>query len=421
MQRQVARFMRVLPFDFNWKKIGAIVSIVISFATPLRASDFLDVIGVNIHLDQAGYSAADIVADMAYLGLTEVRNHGIGPLTPPYMIKDFDKLAAAGLKFDWLTGGPLPQSITALKTFVSLNPGSVTSIEGPNEVNNFPITYDSLTGTKAAVAYQAALNAAAKSDPALATIPVLDFTDYPGVAGAADAANGHPYPKGGAQPRATLAQTFKQLQILMKGDPVYLTETGYFSLPGRHGWEGVDEDTQAKLSLNLIMDAASVGVTKVFLYDLIDDGPDPKGTVAANHFGLFHANNTPKPAAKAIRALTAVLGDAGAPAPAFTPTPLSCFVRGLPATGASLVIEKSPGVYDLVLWAEPPIWDSATARPKAAPTENVTVDFAAAMKQVRVFDPMATASLVNTVQNTGTVTVSLSDHPIVVEVTTFTA
>lgn len=390
-------------------------------ASPVRASDFVSAIGANIHLGQTGYSVSAVVADTSYLGLSEVRNYGIGPATPPSLQSAFDKLASSGLKLDWLTGGPLPGSLSALNAFVAAHPGSVTSIEGPNEVNNFPISYNGLSGTSAALAYQADLYAAAKANPTLASIPVLNFTDYPGVAGAADAANGHVYPLAGAQPEVTLATSIQSLQNRMHGAPVYLTEGGYFSLPGRFAWEGVDVLTQAKLTLNFIMDAESLGVTRTFLYDLIDDGPDPASRVAANHFGLFTASNTPKPVANALHVLTGLLSDTGPSAATFTPTPLNDFITGLPLSGSSMVIEKSSGVYDIVLWAEPQIWDSGTVQPLAAPSETVTVGFGGQMQQVRVFDPLASSSPVSTAQNAGSVDVSVSDHPIVVEVTSFAA
>jgi hypothetical protein len=386
---------------------------------PERAATFLGAIGVNIHLGFVGETAPIIISDMAYLGLSNIRSHGIGPLSSPAQVEAFGDLAAAGLKFDWLTGSTLSTTLSDLNTFLKAHPNAISTIEGPNEVNNFPIAFGALSGNSAALAYQSALYSAVKSNPLSASIPVLDFTDSPGIVGAADAANDHPYPKAGAQPLASLTDTAQRLQKLMPGAPEYFTEAGYSSLPGLHGWEGVDAATQAKLTLNLIMDAASLGIKATYLYDLIDDGPDLSNTIGTDHFGLFTIAGKAKPAAVAIHNLTAILSDPGAAATSFTQTALNYTISGLPTSGSSFLIEKSAGVYDLVLWAEAQIWNAATHSPVPAPTEQVVVDFASAAGQASVFDPLVSASALTTETNAKTVTVAVSDHPVILQVSNF--
>ena len=51
-------------------------------------------------------------------------------------------------------------------------PGSIIAIEGPNEVNNFAVNYEGLTGTAGAQAFQADLYAAVNASPILQDIPV---------------------------------------------------------------------------------------------------------------------------------------------------------------------------------------------------------------------------------------------------------
>jgi hypothetical protein len=394
-------------------------SVEASVAAPERAADFIGALGVNIHLGQPGYGPATIVSDMAYLGLSNVRSHAIGSKTPATQATVYGQLAAFGLKFDWLTGGALPATLADLDAFLSAHPGSIPMIEGPNEVNNFPITFNGLAGNAAAVAYQTSLYQALKADPLTASVPVLDFTGPAGLVGPSDGANGHPYPKAGAQPLATLVYAVNQLGKSLPGKPIYFTEAGYFSLPGQHGWEGVDEATQAKLTLNLVMDAAKLGVAGLYLYDLVDDGADPNGKTGADHFGLFTLAGRAKPVAVAIHNLTSILADGGAAASDFTPTALNYSITGLPSSGDSLVIEKSSGVYDLVIWAEPDIWNQTTHTPIAAATQSVTVSFASPFAQASVFDPMVSDSALQSVSNASAVTVALSDHPIVVQVSGF--
>jgi hypothetical protein len=387
--------------------------------TPERASDFLGALGVNIHLSQGAIHATTVISDMAYLGLTKVRDGGPGLNISKSVIAAFGKLANASLKLDWVEGGLPGVAVARIKSFLRAYPGSLVAVEGPNEVNNFAFTFRGLTGAAAAVAYQRVLYNLVHVRAFPAAIPVLNFTDNPVTAGLSDAANGHPYPKSGAQPLATLMATYGALESVTSGKPVYFTEAGYPSLAEPGQAQGVDDVTQAKLTLNLIMDAASLGVVSTYLYDLVDDGPDPTGSDVADHFGLFTLDGAAKPSAVAIHDLTSILADSGARAANFTATPLNDSLTGLPADGESLVIEKSSGVYDLVVWAEPTIWDAVAGRPVIAAPASVAVDLGARFEQVQVFDPLLSASPISAAANTDQVTISLVDHPLVVQVSNF--
>ncbi|HEX4182671.1 MAG TPA: hypothetical protein VHY34_05390 [Caulobacteraceae bacterium] len=382
-------------------------------------ADFIGSIGVNIHPTQPGYSASNILQDLNYLGLGAVRSHAPGLSTTTLEYKTYQTLANAGIGFD-LIAGSLKATILGLARFQTAHPGSILSIEGPNEVNNFPITYKGLTGTAAAVAYQAALDANVHSQTALAGVPVLNFTDNPITAGLSDGSNQHVYPHGGDQPLATVTAAYDQALATMPGEPVYFTETGYFSLPGHFSWEGVDLQTQAKLTLNLIMDDTQLGVSMTYLYDLIDDGPDPKNKIQTDHFGLFSFGGAAKPVAVAIHDLTSILADTGANAKTFTSSPLNYTLKGLPADGDSLVLEKSSGVYDVVVWAEPDIWNATTRKPIVAAAVPVTLSLTSGAARLTVFDPLASA-VARDVVNGASVTVAVTDHPLIIQVSNFAA
>jgi hypothetical protein len=390
-----------------------------TLSQPARAADFIGALGVNVHL-QGTASAKTIITDMAYLGLSQVRTGAINPSDKAGQVAAYGDLAAAGLKFDLYTRRPVAGVLDSIDALARAHPGSVVAIEGPNEVNNFPLTYGKLTGNAAAVAYQQALYQGVKHDPLLASVPVLDFTGGSG-SGAADASNAHPYPQNGNQPFVPLERVYNRRLAVAPGKPVYLTEAGYATLPQPGQTLGVDDQTQAKLTLNMVMDAAKLGVAATYLYDLVDDHADPTGAHVADHFGLFTTAGVAKPAAVAIHDLTAILADDGASATTFTPTPLHDTLSGLPAGGSSLVIEKSSGVYDIVVWAEPKIWNSVTGKPVAAPATSVTIDLGAQFDQVQVFDPLQSAAALSTASHTQTVTISVVDHPLIVQVSNFAA
>jgi hypothetical protein len=391
-----------------------------SSSTPERAADFIDSLGVNIKV-QGLNGAAAIVADTAYLGLDKVRTAAVNPQDPATQVAAFGALAGAGLKFDFFAERSIAGTLGSIDALVRSHPGSVMAIEGPNEVNNFPLTFGTLTGTPAGLAYQAALYRAVKSDPLLAGVSVVNFTDNPYTPGPADVSNAHPYPQNGAQPLAVLTSAYNARLRSTPGAPVDFTEAGYATLPQPGQANGVDDLTQAKLTLNLIMDAAKLGVAATYLYDLVDDAADPTNSHPADHFGLFTTAGVAKPSAVAIHDLTAILGDSGGSSATFAPTALRDTISGLPANGASLVIEKSSGVYDIVVWAEPTIWNAVSGTPIAAPTKTVTINLGAQFRQVQVFDPLRSAGAISTAANARSVTLSLTDHPLIVQVSNFVA
>jgi hypothetical protein len=197
-----------------------------------------------------------------------------------------------------------------------------------------------------------------------------------------------------------------------------LTEFGYFSLP-QAGWYalGVDEPTQAKGVLNGYMDAAAAGVTRLYVYELLDEKPDPQNKDNGMHYGLFRNDNSPKRVAYAIRNLTSIL-DAGTTRgteETAAPGALAYTLTGMPVSANRLLLQKKDGRFVLVLWNETPIWDRAHGTPVTEPPAHVELDFGALASRVDVYDPLAGAAPVETHRNLRRLDVSVPDHPVLIE------
>ena len=402
--------------------------------TILRATGFLGTLGVNTHIPytDGGYAnLAHVEADLAYLGITHVRDSLSNGYAGSAPLSSYVALAKHGITFDVLlfSGGNQTAATlaTALKLAATLNtdvPGSVAAIEGANEVNNFALTYNGVGGLAGAVALQKAIYATVKADPLLPKVPVYYFTGYaagsigvgPNPATTPGLANDdtqHPYPNNGAAPHAWVNRT----QALGNEHPatgaaVY-TETGYSTNGGTSG--AVNADVQAKYTLDLLMDDARNGITTTYLYQLMD-AYQPGSAQGDDGFGLFNPNNQPKEAATAIHDLTTILADSGAKAATFTLKPLAYTLTNLPATGNSLELQKSSGATDIVVWAEPAIWNEKTGKELTAPTVSTTLHFGATYATVEVFDPLVSAKPIKTLTHVNSVTLALTDHPLIVEV-----
>jgi hypothetical protein len=391
-------------------------------AVTLRTADFIDSIEVNVHLEYKNSKygdAANALASLNYLGLDHVRDAAAPDLLNSS--SGFALFANAGVKFDFLTLGNVSPTdlVTRISTFAQAHPGSVAAIEGPNEINNFPFTYEGLTSVNAAVALLDDVVALADATPSLAGVDIYDLT---GAArstvlsnDASQFANIHPYPQQGNEPMAVLQNRIGLHSVPGKG--MVITEAGYFTGSGNPSWEGVDQTTQAKLELNLLADAAKLGIAHTYLYQLLDPYADPTGSLVDRNIGLFTFAGQPKQAAVAIHNLTTILADPGAAASSFTPHGLTYTLSGLPASGDSMLMEKSSGVDDLVLWAEPDIWNQVTHTPITVKPSVGKVDFGGQYVDVKVFDPLASDQPIKTFTHVTQVQLAVSDHPVIVEVT----
>ena len=101
-------------------------------------------------------------------------------------------------------------NVAALDAFEKLYPGSITSVEGPNEVGLAPVPFNGGTSLDDEIALQSALYHAVHDDAALAGIPVLNLTlgtpttaayaQLGDMSGVADMGNAHIYAPYGQAP-----------------------------------------------------------------------------------------------------------------------------------------------------------------------------------------------------------------------------
>lgn len=384
-----------------------------------RAADFISGIGINTHMqytdgDYRNY--ADVIADLDYLGIDLVRDSVPNPNTAGHGGVNFAYLAAAGIRFDFNIKGAdsdFDAVMGRLTAFIEAHPGSVVAVEGANEVDNYPVSYNGLTGQAAAVALQEDFYDWAKSEPLLNGVAVYDTTgtttDTP-----ADVENVHVYPRYGSQPYDRLAATVAKLEAASPGQPIVITEAGYYTLPGQ-GWGGVDQHTQAIYTVNLLLDTALLGVQTTYLYQLLDAYADPNGTNIDKHFGLFDVDNNPKEAATALHNLTAILADRDAASGSFAAGSLDYTVTGWGADGHSLLLEKANGTFELALWNEVTIWDPVALKQVAVADTDLHVTLGTYYRLVQVYDPLAGTSPIRVFHDVNALDLKINDHALIVE------
>jgi hypothetical protein len=380
--------------------------------TATLASVFLASLGIGapIHYTDGHYARIEtVLADLDYLGIHQIRTgawwHGMQGEWA------YDRAVRRGVRFDMVLGATdaLKPALAQIAHFAAAHPGSLVAIEGPNEINNFGARYHGMTGAPAAVAFQDDLYAGVAADPVLRGTIVYSYTMNAGASSTSgyDYAAIHPYAVDGRPPRWFLANN---IATVPAGKRFVVTETGYPTVPADK--DGVDAETQAVYNLDMIFDAAGAGAAAVFLYELLDAYPDPGGHDAGKHFGLFDYDNKPKPIAVALHNLARLIAPGGG---RFSPGSLDVALSGAGPPTGTMLLQRAPAVFDLVVWDETPLWNRQTHQAIAPAIRSRTVRFGTVQARVAVFDPLRGTEPVAVYHAVSSVTLALGSHPLVVE------
>jgi hypothetical protein len=375
--------------------------------TTVRAADFVGTLGINTHIDFAayGYQNLSVVeASINYLGLKNLRDS-------PQSVSDvgtggsWQQVAAAtGAKFDaYIPEGSLANMLASLNLMPQLaSQGILNSIEGGNEEDD---PYAAALGNTLAIAANFQKNNVWPLGQQL-NLPVINMSfgagwtaangwigDYASVGDLASYAsygNAHTYPVSGQTPDSTIQRISGLTKLADSLDPTITTEIG---------WDrtlGYGQQTVAKYVLDAAMDGIKDGTAKTYFYALFDDG--------AGEFGLMNQNGTPMAAGTAIHNLTSLLSDTGTNAATFTTGSLNYSLSHTTANDNTLLLEKSDRGYWISIWDEVDL------------SHNVTLTLTGPATEIKVFDPLTGTNAIKDLIGASSVTVALTDHPLLIEV-----
>ncbi|HEY7119900.1 MAG TPA: hypothetical protein VH475_25145 [Tepidisphaeraceae bacterium] len=409
----------------------------------VNARDFLDSIGVCTHIGQGIDDPAKSAAALAFAGVRNIRDDG----SPRHLQDWLTVHKQSGVRVVLTASGPNEAGIARLIDLSRqlAQAGALLAMEGPNEPNNWAVTYGGQkSGGKTTflpvAKWQQAFYAAAKADPVLKDYPVfhtseaggaepdnvgLQFLAIPAGAGTlmpdgtryADYANVHNYIC--RKPSIIDNMAWQNADPLFHGwtDSIYVeygktwakhfagyssaelaklprvtTETGWVT----GGPKGLTQEQQGKLYLNLYLAQFKQGFTYTFVYMLRDAGGSDAG------YGIVEKNYQPKKSATYLHNLTTILADNGA---AGKPTTLRYTIANPPATVHDLLLQKGEGTFELVVWNE-----------RASGADRVNVELADVQPSVKLYDPTAGLSPIQILSDARTIPLTLSDHPVVIEI-----
>jgi hypothetical protein len=411
----------------------------------LTANSFLNSTGIGTHIDQgfgATGSTSYYIPEIQYTGFRNFRT-GVGNLSTVQAV-----CSATGAKaMINCHATDIPSTVTFLRTLASA--GQLLALEGINEANNFPITYNGATGggsgdwlpvaqymrdLYAAKAGDSVLQAyqlfAATEPGAQSTNAGLQWLTTPTGSGTqigdnvklADYANVHNYVSsnqlihvdnqawsaadgtGGGLAFDTIQGNFTGTTWLKGYTAAPTSQSNTIPrVTTETGWDGSDSNVpnnslavQGKMLTNCLLAQFKRGWAYTFIYEMID------AEASSQNQGLYTANPTraAKPAADYVHNLTTILADTTE----FTTNKLDYSIPSQPSTVHDLLLQKASGRFELVVWGE-----------SVSATNPITVNFGRIFANVNVYDITVGTSPVSSFSNTGSVNLTMTDHALIIE------
>jgi hypothetical protein len=340
-------------------------------ALPRRASSFVNSVGVNVHMSyfDTAYNHWQEVRDkLVELGVRHVRDSAC--VGCKVQRRRLLALGQAGIWMDYVMRQP--GSPDPLPSLVDLLAGpmrsTVDSIEGPNEYDRSgdPHWASHLR------AYQRQLGQLVRSEPRLRGVPVIapslvsapDYFKLGNLAHWVDFGNIHPY-AGGQVPLANLAPNVHFEGVVAPHRRIVVTEAGYHNALASHGGHRpVSEAADADYVPRLFLDFFRAGIARTYLYELVDEWPDPAHVNQEKNFGLLRNDFSEKPAFRTLKALLSAVRTVGSPR--FRLRPLDYGIQNSPWDLRRLLLQTGRDSYALVLWENTSVWDTTRLRPLAA-------------------------------------------------------
>lgn len=392
---------------------------------PHSAVDFVNSIGLNTHLNYF-----DTIYGNFPLVERELKSVGVRHLRDGIHLQNADyntmlygrwiQLGNLGVRFDAVLDprsnlGPLSNDL--LNKAEILAGHTIESFEGPNEMD-LSNTADWAANDRS---YQAQIFASARAMQGGGSIkvigPSLAFasksSQVGNISNEMDEGNLHPYPAGHVP-----SVVFPDQVIFERGmcgdKPIVFTESGYHNaINERNDQPGVSEAAAAKYIPRLFLENYMRGIPRTYLYEFMDEKPNPGLTDPQLHWGLIRADGSEKPAFLALKNLIGELNDSTEPAAL---QPMTWNLSAEDAQIHHLLLQKSNGIYDLVLWQEITSYNLHSHLDIDNPVITATLTLGQKAHTIKIYQPVTGANPIRVWRDIKSVQLEIPDHPLVVEI-----
>ena len=394
--------------------------------TARSAYDFVNSIGVNTHLnyfDRIYGNFPLVEGELQSIGIRHLRD-GIHLQNADYNRDVYGRwvqLGKIGIRFDAVLDprsnlGPLTPAL--LENIDQLSGNTIECFEGPNELDISGMHDWALIDQN----YQRMISAAERSMPEASRIhliaPSLAFVAHGSALGrygdSIDEGNLHSYPAA-KMPSIIFPEQTDLARVVFGENKIVITESGYHNALNDHSDQpAISEEAAAKYIPRLFLEDFARDIPRTYLYEFMDEAPDPGLANNQMHWGLIRADGSEKPAFLALKRLIEELADSAEPG---QPTQLAWSLSSAGESIHHLLLQKSSGEFDLVLWQEIPSYNFTSQAEIINPDANVTLTLGRRTKNVTVYEPSMQSAPVKTFADTASVPLAVPDRPLVVKIT----
>jgi len=392
---------------------------------PRSAYWFVNSIGVNTHLnyfDRLYGNFPLVQRELASLGILHLRD-GVHLQSPDYnsmLYGRWAQLGKLGIRFNAVADprsnlGPITPEL--LEKVYLLSDRTIESFEGPNEMDISGTDNWSTIDRDFNDTLYRAVRQMRDSRTVKLIGPSMAFASHGhqvgDISGRNDFGNLHSYPAGKLP--ATIFPEQTDLATELSGShAIIMTETGYHNALNDHNDQpAVSETAAAKYIPRLFLENYLHGIPRTYLYELLDEAPDPNFKDNQLHWGIIRADGTEKPAFNALKNLISELKDHAEPVHS---QPLTWSISSIKPAIDHLLLEKSSGEFDLILWHEISSFD--TRRQTDISNAPVTADLTLTVKakSVKIYEPTSQAAPVRSYSEVKTFSIEIPDHPMVIQI-----
>ncbi|MGB6721192.1 MAG: hypothetical protein WBE72_10380 [Terracidiphilus sp.] len=393
--------------------------------TPRSAFDFVQSIGLNTHLnyfDRIYGNFPLVKRELESLGVLHLRD-GVHLQNADYNAALYDRwiqLGSLGVRFDAVLDPRSnldPLNGQLLDRVETLAGHTIESFEGPNELD----VSDESDWRSIDRSYQNAIFDSVKSMQNGRSIAVIG----PSLASATnssllgdlsdsmDMGNLHPYPAG-QMPSIVFPSQIDLEKIVSADKPIDFTESGYHNaINEKSDQPGISEAAAAKYISRLFLEDFAHGVPRTYLYEFMDEAPDPGLTDPQMHWGLIRADGSEKPAFAALKNLIAELSDSSEPA---SLRQLTWSLNSKDAQIHHLLLEKSNGTFDLIFWQEISSYDVVRQTDIHNPDVTAALTLRREARRIALYQPATQAGPAHIWNDETSVPLEIPDQPLVLEI-----
>lgn len=376
----------------------------------VRANDFVQSMGVSTHFWVTSGGGAEGQNPNAVL--TKIKRLGVR-FYRGYYANSFKNYGLKGIGWvDTRNNGVL--DVNGIKNSLDRYRGyenELIAIEGPNEydLTNDRNKWNTLKTYSVELARQVRARPSLRSLPILGASMASPFDTYKhlvSVQRSIDLANIHPY-SGNLKPESFWDEHPPNGRFV----DVWIREAKNTSSSRRVwasevGWNGTSELVQAKYSTRTYAWFFKRGVEKTMFFQMVDGGDGAK-------WGILRQDLSEKPVYSAIRNFISIIDDRNA---TFTPSTLNYRLIGNTADIETLLLQKGNGTFDLLVWQAKSCWDRNRNVELKNPNRDLVLKLPRNVRSARVYLPLQSASPIQSLRSTSSISLSVPDHIMIVEI-----